>query len=278
MEEMNDFWSLNEGTFYCLYDQKRTLAFRKAIRNTVKNGDVVLELGAGSGILSMFAADAGAKKVYSVELDKTNLSSLKTSVMNNGYHDIIEVIEGDALTVAIPEKVDVVICELIATGLIEELQVPAMNNAQKYMKPNASVILKEYDVKLSLVNQKNTYYNKQFQINRFEFPDKTSLRSKILSDEVTVQKVDFSKKVTTNKISKKVKVGIKKPGEINGLRISSETIFSDKSTLDYSLAYSFPVILPVESQSVKKGDVFEISISYKMCEGPETLSYKVKKL
>jgi type I protein arginine methyltransferase len=102
MEDMNDFWSLNEGTFYCLYDTKRTLAFKNAIRRTVTKGDVVLELGAGSGVLSMFAADAGARKVYAVELDQVNVRSLQATVNANGYGNVIEVIHGDALTFTPP--------------------------------------------------------------------------------------------------------------------------------------------------------------------------------
>lgn len=50
-----------------LYDRIRTKAYEKAVTNIVKNGDVVLDVGSGTGIMAMFAAKAGESKVYAVE-------------------------------------------------------------------------------------------------------------------------------------------------------------------------------------------------------------------
>jgi predicted RNA methylase len=107
-----------------LIDAKRTSAFKNAIENSVKPGDIVVDMGTGTGVLAMFAAKMGAKKVYAIENDPKNVMTLHKTFKLNGYNNIV-VIEGDVTKINLPEKVDVIIGEMIATALIEELQVPA---------------------------------------------------------------------------------------------------------------------------------------------------------
>ncbi|MFA6797581.1 MAG: 50S ribosomal protein L11 methyltransferase, partial [Candidatus Paceibacterota bacterium] len=97
-----EYWSMTEGVFNCLIDEKRTISFSSAIKKTVKKGDVVVDMGTGTGILAMFAADAGAKKVYAIEIDKRNIKTLRSNFLLNGYNNIIEIIEGDVRKVKIP--------------------------------------------------------------------------------------------------------------------------------------------------------------------------------
>ena len=106
---MEEIWSNTDFPYMCLKDEIRTKAFYEAIKKKVKKGDVVVEIGAGSGILSMFAAEFGARHVYAVEIEHSLADALKRSAKHNGLDKVITVVEGDVFKVNLPKKADVLI-------------------------------------------------------------------------------------------------------------------------------------------------------------------------
>ncbi len=276
-DKSKQYWSMTEGVFNCLIDEERTKAFRSAILNTVKRGDVVVDMGTGSGVLAMLAAEAGAEKVYAVEFDENNVKTLENTFRVNNVSNQIILIQGDVTKVDIPEKVDVIIGEMIATGLIEELQVPANNNILRFANKDVKVLLKRYKTYIDLVNNKEDYYGHKFKVVRYEYPDLKKLRSVSFSDRYLISDVDFTKVNEDLSVGEVLEVKVKKNGTINSIRISSDTIFFDDSTLGPTFAYSYPIILPVESIIVKKGDILKVEISYKICGGMHTLNYSLNK-
>ncbi|MDP2825600.1 MAG: 50S ribosomal protein L11 methyltransferase [Sulfuritalea sp.] len=216
---------MTEGVFCCLIDEERTIAFKSAIEKAVRPGDIVVDAGSGTGVLAMFAADAGAKKVYALELDENNTRVLQGIFTDNGYGDRIEVIQGDATTMTLPENVDVIVCEMIATGLIEELQVPVMNNMLRQVNPGYRVVLEQYHCHAELVHQQNMYYGKKFDLLRYEYPENASLQSTLLSNRVTYRRADFSEPVSDNRIAARLEFIVHESGEVNGLRLSATTLF-----------------------------------------------------
>lgn len=63
----------------------------------------VLDVGTGSGILAIWSAQAGARKVYAVEATKMS-DHARTLVKANNLHDVVEVIEGSIEDIVLPEK------------------------------------------------------------------------------------------------------------------------------------------------------------------------------
>lgn len=115
-----------------LRDFPRTEAFRKSIFNIVKPGDIVLDVGAGTGILSMFAAKAGADRVYAVE--RTAISALGAHLSQlNGFDDRIQFLRGDVRTIQLPEKVDVIISEWMGTIGVDENMLGAVLWARDHL-------------------------------------------------------------------------------------------------------------------------------------------------
>lgn len=121
-------------------DRVRTDAFERAIKATVRPGDVVLDVGAGSGILSMFAARAGARRVYAVE--QTSIAVLAEElILANGLADIVRVIHGDAMEVEPLEPVDVLVSEWLGGFGIDEGMLPPVIAARDgWLKPGGVMI------------------------------------------------------------------------------------------------------------------------------------------
>ena len=264
--DTREYWSGSDIVFNCLVDKKRVLALRNAIKKIVRKGDVVADLGTGSGILAMFAADAGAKKVYAIEADNNLYKTLETNFQINGHQKKIQLIKGDVRKIKVPEKVDVVICEMVATGLIDEIQVLAMSHFLKFTKKSTKIIPSAMHNYVDLVFNNNYFYGHKLNVVRYEYAYDKKLKSKPFSDKFLYSQVNF-RKLNGIKIDKKIPITINKSGIINGVRITNQTLFPDGSKFGDSLAYCIPLILPTRETVVKKGDEFLLELSYKIGSG-----------
>eukprot|EP00182_Erythrolobus_australicus_P003397 CAMPEP_0185835288 /NCGR_PEP_ID=MMETSP1353-20130828/7421_1 /TAXON_ID=1077150 /ORGANISM="Erythrolobus australicus, Strain CCMP3124" /LENGTH=348 /DNA_ID=CAMNT_0028533885 /DNA_START=52 /DNA_END=1098 /DNA_ORIENTATION=- len=104
-----------------LKDETRTRSYMMAICNNAHlfEGKIVLDVGCGTGVLSMFAARAGAKKVYAVEMSRI-VDQAREIIAANGFSDTIDVIEGKMEDVELPSKVDLIISEWMGYFLFYE--------------------------------------------------------------------------------------------------------------------------------------------------------------
>jgi predicted RNA methylase len=270
------YWGSTDAVFQCLIDGTRTNAFRAAIKNTVKKGDVVVDLGSGSGILSMFAVEAGASKVYAVEADENVAKVLALNIERNGYKDKIILVKADATTVVLPEKVDVAISEMVATGLIDELQIPVMNNIQTFLKKDAKIIPMIIQNYMQLVDINSMFYDHLIDTIQYEYEWDGRDRATPMTINYMYKEVNFNQK-NDNVVSLKARLEILQNGQINGLRFSNMTFFPDKSKIEGTAAYCMPLIFPLEEQKVNKGDIFIIELNYLMCTGMDNFEFTLKK-
>lgn len=120
-----------------LQDEIRTKAYEFAImRNrTLFKDKVVLDVGCGTGVLSIFAVKAGAKHVYAI--DKANIHHKTTEIVKlNHMSDQITVINAKVEEVTLPvDKVDIIISEWMGYALLYEAMFDSVIYARdKWLK------------------------------------------------------------------------------------------------------------------------------------------------
>lgn len=123
-----------------LADLPRVRAMGSALRQAVRPGDVVLDIGTGSGLLAMLACQYGAGRVYAVERGHI-LEVARQLARHNGLDGRIEFIAGRSSKVEVPERVDLVVAELIGDFGLDEGIWPVFGDARRrFLKPGGRLL------------------------------------------------------------------------------------------------------------------------------------------
>ena len=135
-----DHYSIHEEM---LQDTVRTLSYRNAIvqNKELFKGKVVLDVGCGTGILSMFAAKNGAKHVIGV--DMSSIIELAQKIVDlNGLSDKITLLRGKLEDITLPvDKVDIIISEWMGYFLLFESMLDTVLYARdRYLVPGGLIL------------------------------------------------------------------------------------------------------------------------------------------
>ena len=135
-----------------LNDQARTSGYLEAISQTVKPGDVVVDLGTGTGVLAVAAALAGAKKVYAIEAGQIGATAQKVFAAN-GVEDRITLVPGWSTKVELPEKADVLVSEILGNSPFgEKVLEYTLDARRRFLKPGARMIPFGLKIQAALVS------------------------------------------------------------------------------------------------------------------------------
>lgn len=149
-------------------DRVRTESYQAAIESNRANfkDKVVLDIGCGTGILSLFAARAGAKHVIGV--DNAEIADYaKEIVKRNGYEDKVTILKGKMEEVELPfPKVDIIISEWMGYFLLYEAMLDSVLWARdKYLVKGGTILPDKCSMHVAAIEdadykkEKQTFWN-----------------------------------------------------------------------------------------------------------------------
>ncbi|MBF0473334.1 MAG: 50S ribosomal protein L11 methyltransferase [Nitrospirae bacterium] len=270
--------TLFDDYYEMMSDSVRMEAYSKALSKAVKPGDIVVDLGAGLGILTFMALKAGAKRVYAIE--KTDSIRLAMQVAEvNGLADRIIFINNNSMEVKIPEKADIIISETLGCFAVDENTLQFIIDARdRFLKPDGLLLphrLSLYiaPVEIAVINNRMNFWKDLYGINFSPALDELSGKlqyqqiktSEIAADPQLYYEIDLYKIVLPT-ITNQLTFTIVRKAQIQGLGgwfsaeldkdISIKTAPWEKKT-HWKQAF-FPLKTPV---NVIKGDQMKMSLT-----------------
>lgn len=214
MDEMDEGEKASDyANYFCsyayLYHQKQMLMDHTRMRSyysaimgnkSLFEDKIVLDIGAGSGVLSLWAAKAGAKKVYAVEF--TDMAKFaKQMVDSNELSEVVEVLQTSVEEMNLPGQVDIIISEWMGYLLLRESMLDSVIQARdKWLKPtgsmfpsHATVYFAPISFEEDRVSKTHEYLNSMDEWNRFKEEMSTfyDLKMEALEEAYDKEQADY---------------------------------------------------------------------------------------
>jgi protein arginine N-methyltransferase 1 len=257
----------------------RLETFGHALQQHIRPGDTVLEVGAGPGIFSLLACEAGASKVYSVEVDPS-IEHLPVLAEKNGFKDRIEIFCGPLEEFSIPEKVDLIVSDLrgslpLFLGSIETL----IDAKRRFLKAGGAVIPYEDTLFAAVVSSPALYERyiapwsdvsasidvSGLQKSALNFPLKTSIsKEDCTSDSYELFTINYMS-VSSTDFSGQIEIVVEKPATAHGMAVWFDSEIIDgagysnapgEPELVYKQTF-FPFLTPIR---LEKGNIIRFTL------------------
>ena len=153
---LGSVYNLNEYAFL-VGDPRRMRAYAEAIEKVVRPGSVVVDLGAGGGVLSVLAAKAGARRVYAIEAVPLG-SVVADAARRSGVGDTITFIHGLSTAVTLPERADVIVSDLHGVLPLFRRHLPSIVDARaRWLRDGGALIPQRESLHAALVAAPDLY-------------------------------------------------------------------------------------------------------------------------
>lgn len=167
-----------------LADEARNAAYDAALRRAVRAGARVLDIGAGSGLLAMMAARAGATEVVSCEMNPAMAGVAAEIVGLNGYADRISIVgkHSRQLTIGVElaEPADILVSEIVTNDLLGEDVLGCIEDAVgRLTRPDATIIPSHGAVRIALAHYGNLARKQPESVQGFDLSPMTVFDGRI---------------------------------------------------------------------------------------------------
>jgi predicted RNA methylase len=255
-------------------DVERVSLFKKGIDKVVNENTVFCDLGCGTGIFSIYAARK-AKKVYAVEIDDNIFSVAKENIQKSGLSKKIIPLKEDASTFSLPEKVDVVFCEMLSIWMIEEPQVEIMNHAIKELLKSGGIMIPEKVINLAELCS----FDYEFEHIRMKAPiaQFTGIKRPRIMTESNVFNVISFDEINSSEVSHSMEFKTLTSGLVNSVRLSSIIKIADGINF-YSTDSLMPLtVVPLENEIiVSEGQEIKLAVNYTHSESINNVHFEIK--
>src|SRR5712671_406796 len=138
-------------------DRVRIAAYIQALRQSVRPGAVVMDIGTGQGIMAVLACQLGASRVYAIEPDEI-IQVARTIAAANGCADKIEFIEDLSNKVTLPLRADVIVSDMRGILPLFGHHIPSIADARRrFLAPSGTLISRKDTIWTSIVEAPERY-------------------------------------------------------------------------------------------------------------------------
>lgn len=250
-----------------LLDEHRMGSFEQAIAQVVHPGMHVLDLGAGTGVLSFFAAQRGAT-VTAIEREPVVLEAAR-SALGHAVGDRVRLIHADAREYVPDRPVDVVLCEMMHVGQLRERQVEVIGGFKERYRKRFGGQLPRFVPEACVqavqpVQQDFTFHGYAVAAPVFQEPSTAQPRTAQLAAPRVFQQFFYSDELPDS-CAAELDFTVEESGLLNAIRMITKNVLAalvaPPSTIDWLMSY---LVIPLrEPVFADRGDRVRVSFRYR---------------
>lgn len=264
-------------------DESRNERYRAAFKQL--KGKKVVEIGPGPEvILSRLCLEAGAEKIYAIELLEETYRKAQTTLQRLGLEDRIILIHGDATQVELPEKVDYCISEIVGAIGGSEGSAKIINDTRHFLQNGHCMIPQRSLTKIAAFSLPTSdfdyhfspiashYIERIFAQKGYSFDLRLCVKNfsldSLLSNADVFEDLDYTQEIQLE-TTHSIELVIDKAGLFTGFLVWL-TLYTDETHLVdilYQQASWIPVYLPIDLSGIEMhpGDKIVATVDRKLC-------------